>query len=65
MKLAIYFIMISSNAGKLTDNLILNLRISMEDQFTHDQPKTDWGDYRFKLLCVLPLAGAAIGHGMW
>ena len=42
IKLAIYHIMISSNARKLTDHLILNVRITMEVQFTQDQPETDW-----------------------
>ena len=46
MKHAIYHIMISSNAGKLTDHLILNVRTTMEDQFTQDQPETDWGHDR-------------------
>ena len=42
MKLAIYFITISSSDHKLTDNLILNVQITIEDQFTQDQPETDW-----------------------
>ena len=31
---------------KLTDHLILNVRMTMEDQFTQDQPETDWGHDR-------------------
>ena len=46
MKLAaIYNIMLSSNDCKLTDHLILNVRITMEDQFTQGQPETSWGPW--------------------
>ena len=65
MKLAaIYNIMLSSNDCKLTDHLILNVRINMEDLFIQGQPETYWGHDRVLLLSLLPLAGAAISLRM-
>ena len=63
MKIATYHIMISSHARKLTDPFILNVRMTMEDPFTQDQPETDRN--RFQLLNLFPLTGAAItgSHG--
>ena len=46
--------------SKLTDHLILNMWISMEDQFTQGKPETDWGHDRVLLLGLLPLTGTAI-----